>query len=149
MRVIGFERLGERRRLSLRDGRRAGGTVGELGSDLAAGRLHGAAAHRRLAGGRGRAGRPDRRWSAAMDGDALDAELGADDLREHRVQPLAELDRGGVDLGDRPVGARAQRHGRLGRVVEALAVGDVLEADREADAARERLAAPAFPEPPG
>ena len=67
----------------------------------------------------------------------LDAELGARDLQDHAADALADLGGGAVDLR-RAVGEQAHARGAV--VVEALRVGDVLEADGEADAALHALA---------
>ena len=67
------------------------------------------------------------------------AELGARDLEDHVRHALADLGRGAVHLG---ASRRAtEPHARGAGVVEALRVADVLEADREADAALDALAA--------
>ena len=106
----------------------------------------GAARHHRLA----RRGRGPRRRRApcprVSTRDVLDAQLGPDDLHEDGLEPLAALDGGGVDRrAAARRGPRAQRHARLGRVVEPLAVGEVLVADREPDAAPDALAAADVP----
>ncbi len=75
-----------------------------------------------------------------MHHDVADIELCAHDLREQRVQPLTHLDGCGVDLRLRLSILEAQRDARRGRVVEAFAERDVLEADGETDAALEALA---------
>ena len=64
-------------------------------------------------------------------------ELGARDLQDHAGDALPDLGRGAVHLG-RAVGEQAHARGAV--VVEALRVRDVLEADREADAATNALA---------
>ncbi len=74
--------------------------------------------------------------------DVVGAELGARDLEDHVRDALADLGRGAVHLRA-PV--RAQPHARSAVVVEALRVADVLEADREADAAPDALAAGRVP----
>ena len=78
--------------------------------------------------------------SAACRTTAVDAELGPRDLRHDRREPLPALDAGGVHLGHGPLGAARERDSGLVEIVEALAVGDVLVADREPDAAPQALA---------
>ena len=70
--------------------------------------------------------------------DVVDAELGAGDLEHHARHALTDLGRSAVHLG-RTVGEQANASGAV--VVEALREADVLEADREADAAADALAA--------
>jgi hypothetical protein len=72
------------------------------------------------------------------DEDVVDPELGSRDLEDHVRDALADLGRGAVHLG-RAVGE--QPDSRRARVVEALRVADVLEADGEAGAAADALAA--------
>ena len=74
--------------------------------------------------------------------DVLRAELGARDLQDHARHALADLGRGAVHLGgELLVRAGPEPHARRAGVVEALRVADVLEPDREADAALDALAA--------
>ena len=105
----------------------------------AAGVAHGAGRHPGHARRRGRAGRADAsRSCAGASVDVVGAELGARDLEDHAGHALADLGRGAVHLG---AAVGAQHHARRAEVVEALRVADVLEADREADAAPHALAA--------
>src|SRR5450759_2316282 len=72
--------------------------------------------------------------------DVLDAQLGLRDLGQHREQALATLDRGGANLYHGTVGPGRELDPGLGRVVEALAVRDVLVPDCVADAAPQAFA---------
>ena len=101
---------------------------------------HRAGGHPRHPRRRRRAGRVDAVGRARREHDVLGAELGARDLEDHARHALADLGGGAVHLGGEPSG-RAEPHARGAVVVEALRVADVLEADREADAAPDALAA--------
>ena len=128
------ERVGERRR-PLRA--RSAASASSVAHRLARG-LDRAAGHVGLARGRGRAGRADARVGGEHR-DALDAELGARDLRLHRDEALADLGRRGVDLDERLAAVDRQAHARGRVVVEALGEADVLEADARS---RRRAARP-------
>ena len=69
--------------------------------------------------------------------DVARAELGTGDLEDDPAEPLADLGRGAVH-GGAPVGVELDPRGAV--VVEAFREADVLEADREADAAADALA---------
>src|SRR6202521_3660792 len=90
-----------------------------------AGELDGPAGHHRLPGGRAGAGGSDRRVGRAED-DAVDAELRADDLRHDRIQPLADLDRGRLHVGDWALPVDRDADPCLRGIVEALAITEVL-----------------------
>src|SRR2546422_551485 len=111
----------------------------DFGPHHLAGELHGAARHHRLPRGRAGAGGSDRRVGRA-DQDAIDTELRADDLRHDGIEPLAHLDRGGLHFREGAFPIDRDPHPRLGRVVEALAVTEVLVPHGDADAAFEPLA---------
>ena len=81
---------------------------------------------------------PTRRGRVRREPDVVDAELRARDLEDHVRDALPDLGGGAVDLGRAVV---EQAHARGAVVVEALGEADVLEADREADAAPDALAA--------
>ena len=104
----------------------------------AARELHRACRHPRHARRRRGAGRVDRRRLVRREHDVVRAELGARDLDDHVRHALADLGRRAVHLG---AAVGAQRDARGAVVVEALRVADVLEPDREADAAADALAA--------
>ena len=93
--------------------------------DRGAGHLGGASGHERLPGRRRRPGRPHERVRVSNH-HVLDSELGPGDLGHHRVQPLAVVDARAVQLGHRAAGSVRQGDHDLRRIVEALAVGDVL-----------------------
>ena len=113
-----------------------------LGERLAAGQLHGSGGHPGHARRRGGAGGADVRRRAGLEDDVLGPELAARDLEDHVGHALADLG-GGAVHGRAPV--LAQHDARRAVVVEALRVTDVLEADREADAALHALAARRVP----
>ena len=128
---------GDRRAVAV-DGGLLDRAVGErpLGQPLAdarAGQLDRAAGHPGLPRRRRRPRRADRRVGGE-DHHLLDVELGAGDLLEHRHQALADLGGGGVDLRDPALLGDQEAHAGRRVVVEPLGEGDVLEADREADA---------------
>src|SRR5581483_10028058 len=75
----------------------------------------------------------------------INAELGPRDLGEDGREPLSALHAGAVDLDDRTSGPGRKRDASLVEVVEPLAVGDVLVADRETDAPPQPLASPDVP----
>src|SRR3954471_14502056 len=101
--------------------------------------LHRAAADVGLARGGARTGRGYARIRL-QHRDALDAELGARDLRLYGDDALADLGRGGVDLDERALGVNRQADAGGRVVVEALGEADVLEADGDPHAAPDALA---------
>src|SRR4029077_14514911 len=100
--------------------------------DRLAGELNGPAGHHRLPGGRAGAGGSDRRVRLRED-DAIDAKLSADDLVDDRVQPLSDLDRGRFHFGEGALLVHRDADPGLRRIVEALAVTEVLVAYRDPD----------------
>ena len=93
---------------------------------------HGARGHPRHARRRRRAGGADRGGRSRRDPDVVGAELGARDLQDHVRHALPDLGGGAVHLGGAVL---EEADARGAGVVEAFRVRDVLEADREADAA--------------
>src|SRR5437016_7888022 len=110
----------------------------DLGAHRLAGELNGPTRHHRLPrGGTGTRG-PDRGIGLA-DQDTVDAEFAADNLRDDRIQALTDLDRGRLHLCEPSLTVDRHPHPRLGGVVEAFAVAEVLVADGHADTAPERF----------
>ena len=82
-------------------------------ADGEARQLDRAARHHRLPGRRRRSRGSDP-GVRRMDHDGLDAQFGADDLDEHRMDPLPHLGGGALHLGPGPTGAGGEPDARLG-----------------------------------
>src|SRR5437764_10714787 len=99
---------------------------------------HGTGGHPRHARGGRRPGRVDRRGRVRRKRDLVRTELRPRDLEDDVRDALPDLGRGTVDFR---ASVRGQLDARRRVVVEPLRVADVLEADREPDAAPHALAA--------
>src|SRR5262249_31365227 len=111
-----------------------------------AGELDGAGRHPGHPGGGGRARRANLRRRTRGEDDVVGSELAARDLEDDVGDSLPDLGGGAVHLG---TAVCQEPNARSAGVVEALRVADVLEAEREADAAPDAVATRRVARPSG